>query len=110
MEAETRTLSRISSYGCQKMNRSKHTMTKNFGDEKTHKPFNKHFFKRLNAVAKKPFEVNFVKSTIKHREPIFVDFFIVKYAKLIFIFFSINCATSKKLKNYKWIQIPSIWL
>ena len=64
------------------MDRSKHTMTKYLGDEKTHKAINNQFFKRLNIVAKDLYEVELVKSTIEHREPIIVGFFILQYAKL----------------------------
>ena len=65
------------SYGYQIMDRSKHTMSKYLGDEKTHKAINNQFFKRLNVVAKKFFEVELIKSTIEHREPIIVGFFIL---------------------------------
>ena len=69
-------------YGYQLMDRSKHTMTKYLGDEKTHKAINNQFFKRLKIVAKDLYEVELVKSTIEHREPIIVGFFIIQYAKL----------------------------
>ena len=80
--AETMKLLGNSSYGYQIMDRSKHTMTKNLGDKKTHKAINNQFFRRLNVVAKDLFEVELVKSTIEHREPIIVGFFILQYAKL----------------------------
>ena len=50
--AETMKLLGNSSYGYQIMDRSKHTMTKYLGDEKTHKAINNQFIKRLNIVAK----------------------------------------------------------
>ena len=80
--AETMKLLGNSSYGYQIMDRSKHTMTKYLGDEKTHKAINNQFFKRLNIVAKDLYEVELVKFTIEHREPIIVGFFILQYAKL----------------------------
>ena len=64
------------------MDRSRHTITKYLGDEKTHKAINEKFFKRLNVVKKDLYEVEFLKSTIEHREPIIVGFFIFQYAKL----------------------------
>ena len=82
------------------MDRSKHTRTKNLGDEKTHKDINNQFFKRLNVVAKDLFEVELVKSTIEHREPIIVGFFKLQYAKLrmlelYYIFFDKFCDVNK---------------
>ena len=71
-----------SSYGYQIMDRSKHAMTNYLGDQKTHEAINNQFFKRLNIVAKDLYEVEVVKSTIEHREPIIVGFFILQYAKL----------------------------
>ena len=50
--------------------------------QKTHKAINNQFFKRLNIVAKDLYEVELVKSTIEHCEPITVGFFILQYAKL----------------------------
>ena len=71
-----------SSYGYQIKDRSRHTITKYLGDEKTHKAINEKFFKRLNVVKKDLYEVELLKSTIEHREPIIVGFFIQQYAKL----------------------------
>ena len=80
--AETMKFLGNSSYGYQIMDKSKHTMAKYLGDKKTHKAINNQFFKRLNVVAKDLFEVELVRSTIEHREPIIVGFFILQYAKL----------------------------
>ena len=80
--AETMKLLGNSSYGYQIMDRSRHTITKYLGDEKTHKAINEKFFKRLNVVKKDLYEVELLKSTIEHREPIIVGFFILQYAKL----------------------------
>ena len=71
-----------SSCSYQIIDRSKHTMTKYLGDEKTHKANNNQFFKRLNIVAKDLYEVELVKSIIELREPIIVGIFILQYAKL----------------------------
>ena len=64
------------------MDRSRHTVTKYLNDEKTHKAINETLFKRLNTVEKDLYEVELLKSTIEHREPIIVEFFILQYAKL----------------------------
>ena len=80
--AETMKLIGNSSYGYQIMDRSRHTITKYLGDEKTHKAINENLFKRLNIVKKDLYEVELLKSTIEHREPIIVGFFILQYAKL----------------------------
>ena len=57
-------------------------MTKYLGDKKTHKAIKNQFFRTLNIVAKDLYEVELVKSTIEHREPIIVGFFILQYARL----------------------------
>ena len=70
-----------SSYGYQIMDRLRHTITKYLNDEKTHKAINEPF-KRLNTVQKDLYEIELLKSTIEHKEPIIVGFFILQYAKL----------------------------
>ena len=80
--AETMKFLGNSSYGYQIMDRSRHTITKYLNDEKTHKAINEPLFKRLNTVDKVLYEVELLKSTIEHREPIIVGFFILQYAKL----------------------------
>ena len=80
--AETMKLLGNSSYGYQIMDRSRHTIKKYLNDEKTHKAINEPLFKRLNTVEKDLYEVELLKSTIEHREPIIVGFFILQYAKL----------------------------
>ena len=64
------------------MDRSRHTITKYLNDEKTHKAINEPLFKRLNPVEKDLYEDELLKSTIEHREPIIVGFFILQYAKM----------------------------
>ena len=80
--AETMKLLGNSSYGYQIMDRSRHTITKYLNDKKTHKAINELLFKRLNTIEKDLYEVELLKSTIEHREPIIVSFFILQYAKL----------------------------
>ena len=80
--AETMKLLGKSSYGYQIMDRSRHTETLYLNDEKTHKAINNRFFRRLNNVSTDVYEVELVTSTVKHREPIIVGFFISQYAKL----------------------------
>ena len=58
------------------MDRSRHTITKYLNDEKTHKAINESMFKRLKTVEKDLYEEELLKSTIEHREPIIVGFFI----------------------------------
>ena len=83
--AETMKLLGSSSYGYQIMDRSRHTITKYLNNEKTHKAIKELLFrriKRINTVEKDLYEVELLKSTIEHREPILVGFFILQYAKL----------------------------
>ena len=80
--AETKKLLGNSSYGYQIMDRSRHTITKYLNDEKTHKAIIESLFKRLNTVEKDLYEVELLRVTIEHREPIIVGFFILQYAKL----------------------------
>ena len=80
--AETMKLLGKSSYGYQIMDKSRHTITKYLNDEKTHKAINEPLFRRLNTVEKDLYEVELLKSTIEHREPIIIGFFILQYAKL----------------------------
>ena len=79
--AETMKLLGNSSYGYQIMVRSRHTITK-YLNEKTHKAINEPLFKRSNTVQKDLYEIELLKSTIEHKEPIIVGFFILQYAKL----------------------------
>ena len=64
------------------MDRSRHTITKYLNDEKTHKAINEPLSKKLNTVEKDLYEVELLKSTIEHREPIIVGFFILQYVRL----------------------------
>ena len=75
--AETMKLLGNSSYGYQIMDPSRHTETLYLNEEKTHKAINNRLFRRLNSVSRDIYEVELVKSTIEHREPIIVGFFIL---------------------------------
>ena len=75
-------------------------MTKYLTDEKTHSAINSKLFRRPNHITDQLYEVDFVKSEIEHREPIFVGFFILQYAKrrmseLYYKFFKKFCDTDK---------------
>ena len=98
--AETMKLLANSSYGYQIMDRSQHTVTKYLNDEKTKSAINSKIIKRLNHKTDQLYEVELVKSEIEHREPIFVGFFILQYAKLRMLelyynFFKNFCDTDK---------------
>ena len=80
--AETMKFLDNSSYGYQIMDRSRHTITKYLNDEKTRKAINEPFLKRWNTVQKDLYEIELLESTIEHKEPIIVGFFILQYAKL----------------------------
>ena len=81
--AETMKFLDNSSYGFRIIGRSRHTITKYLGDGKTHKAKKmKNFFKQLNVLKNDSYEIELLKSTIEHRETIFVGFFILQYAKL----------------------------
>ena len=83
-------LGNCSSYGYQIMDRSRHTITKDLGDENTNIAINEKFFKRSNVVKKNLYEVELLKSKIEHREPINVGFFILHYIKLRILELSYN--------------------
>ena len=80
--AETMNLLANSSYGYQRMDRSRHTVTKYLSDEETYGAINTKLFKRLDHVNDQWYEVVLAKADIEHREPIFVGFPILQYAKL----------------------------
>ena len=63
------------------MDRSTHTITKYLYNEKL-KAIKEPLFRRLNSVEKDLYDAQLLKSTIEHREPINVGFFILQYAKL----------------------------
>ena len=70
-----------SSYAYQIMDCIRHAVTKYLTDEKTHSTINSKMFKRLNDITDQVYEVEQVKPEIEHREPLFVSFLILRYAK-----------------------------
>ena len=96
--AQTMKLLANSSFGYQTMDRSRQTVTKY--DEKTNSASNSKMFKRLNHIIDRLYEVELEKPEVEHREPIFVGFFILQYAKLrslqlYYNFFEKICDTDK---------------
>ena len=80
--AETMKLLANSSYGYPILERSGHTVTKYLTDEKTHAANISKLFKKLDHRNNLWYEVELAKAQIEHKEPIFVGFFILQYAKL----------------------------
>ena len=80
--AEPMKLLANSSYVYQIMDRSRHTIIKYLSDEKTHQAINNKIFKRLGYKNDQLYEAEVVKSDFEHKEPSFVGFFILQYAKL----------------------------
>ena len=64
------------------MDRSRRTITEFLNDKKTHKIINEPLFNRLNTVQKDLHEIELLKSTIEHTEPIGAYMFILQYATL----------------------------
>ena len=86
--------------GYQILEQKRHTQTLSLSDENTHKAINNLLSRRLNTVGRGIFEVELVKSTVEHREPIIVGFVILQYAKLrmlelYFSFFDKFCDVQK---------------
>ena len=75
--AETMKLLPISFYSYQIMDRSWHTVTEYFSDEKTHAAINSKLFKRLDHMNNSLYEVELAKPQIEHKKPIIVGFFIL---------------------------------
>ena len=88
--AEAMKLLANSSYGYQIMDRSRHTVTKDLSDEKTHEAINTKFFKRLDHINDQLNEVVLAKAEIEHREPI-----IVRMLELYYNFFERLCDVNK---------------
>ena len=89
-----------SSYVYQIIDRSRHSVTKYLSDEKTHAAINSKLFKSLDQVNNSLYAVELAKAQIEHKEPIFVGFFILQYAKLRMLelyynFFSRFCVIHK---------------
>ena len=73
--AETMKLLGNSSYGYQNMDRKRHTETLYLNDEKTHKAIINPLYRRSNNNSTDIHEVELMKSTVEHREPIIVGFY-----------------------------------
>ena len=80
--AETMKLLANSSYACQIMDRSRHTVTKYLTGKKTHAANNSKLFKQLDHVNNSLYEVELAKAQIEHKESIIVSYFNLQYAKL----------------------------
>ena len=81
--AETLKLLVNSSYGCQIMDRSRHTLTKNLTDEKTQSAITSRMFQRPKNIPDQLHQVKGDKSETEDREPpIIVGFLILQYTKL----------------------------
>ena len=80
--AETLKLQANISLGYQIMNWSQHTVTKYLSDEKTHGAITNKMFKRPGYINDQLYDVELHKSEIEHKDPIYVGFFILRYAKL----------------------------
>ena len=80
--AETMKLLANSSYGYQIMDRSRHTVTKNFTDGKPAAANNSKLSKKLDYVNNWLYEVELATAQIEHKEPIIVGFSILQYEKL----------------------------
>ena len=97
------------------MDTSRHTITC-LNDEKTHKAINELLIKRLNIVEKYLFELELLKSTIEHRKPIIVGFFILQYEKLRMLelyynffdkFFDVNKFEALEMDTYSIYLAPA---
>ena len=64
------------SYGYQITDRGCHSITTDTNDEKTHAAISNILVKRLGHINDQLHEVEFVKSEMEHKEPIFLGFFI----------------------------------
>ena len=98
--AETMKLLVNSSYGYQIMDCSQPTVTKYLTVKKTQSAINSKMFQRPIHITDQLYEVELVKPEIEHREPIFVGFLILQYAKqtmleLYYSFFKKFCDTDK---------------
>ena len=79
---ETTKLLANSSYGCQILNRSRHTGTKYLSNEKIYAAFNSKQFKGLDHVNNSLYQVELAEAQIEHKKPIIAGLFILQYAKL----------------------------
>ena len=79
---ETIKLLSNSSYGYEKLDRSRHTVAKHLNDEKTHCAINNKFCKKLDHVNHQFYGVELAKTEVEQKEPVVVGFFILQLAEL----------------------------
>ena len=70
-----------SSYGCQSMDRSRHTVASYLGVERTQREIKNKLFEHLGYIDVHLNEIQLVKSENEHKKPIIVDFLILQFAK-----------------------------
>ena len=80
--AETMNILANSSYGCQIMNRRRHTVAKYLSDETTLRAITNKMFRHLGYINDQLYEVKLVKSEFEHKEPITVGVYILQGEKL----------------------------
>ena len=90
------------------MDRSRHTKTKYTIGPDISKLVNNKFFKSFNEIDKDIFEVDLKNSTVEHKEPLVVGFFILQFAKLtmlelVYNFFYRFCDSDK----YEFIEMDT---
>ena len=90
------------------MNRERHESTQFVNGSKTDKLINHALFKSLNEIDEETYEVTMRKSTIEHKEPIAIGFFILQYSKLrmlelVYNFFVKYCDRSM----YEFIEMDT---
>ena len=80
--AETMKLVGNSSYGCQIMDRSRHSKTQYVVGAVIDKLVNDRNFKNLNLLPSYIYDVEMIKSKVNQKEPILVGFLFLQNAKL----------------------------
>ena len=108
--AETIKLPANSSYRCQTVDRSRHSVTSYMNDEKTLAAINDNMFKCLGHINDQPYEVEVAKPEIEQKESIKVGVFILQYAKLRTLdlycnFFLQTFAILSSKRRWKWMPI-----
>ena len=106
--AETMKLLVNSSYGYQKMDGTRHTVTKTLSNEKTHGAINIKVFERLDHINDQLYEVELTKAEIEHRNLIIVGFSILRYAKLRMLELHYNyCEKFCDVNNFEELEIDT---
>ena len=101
-------------YGYQISDRSRHTVTKTFNDEKTHGTINTKLFKRLDHINDQLYEVELAKAEIEHRNQSLLGFSYSNTLNLECWSFTTtflrDSVTSTTLSSSKSTLILCIWL